>query len=83
VIAPVKSLTMNRSCVPAVPLWSVSSRTTVPSAVTSTLERWFWKSATIAELSGCADAPHAASQTALRNSARAQPEPRFRGFSLG
>jgi len=47
------------------------------------LERWFWKSATIAELSGCADAPHAASQTALRNSARAQPEPRFREFSLG
>src|SRR5216683_2004344 len=43
---------------------SASSRTTVPSAVTSTFDWWLWKSATIAASSGCADPPHATSTAA-------------------
>src|SRR2546422_4718770 len=64
VMSPDDSLMMNCSCIPVGLARSGNSRTTVPSAVTSTFDWWLWKSATIAASFGCADAPHAASSTA-------------------
>src|SRR5256886_5649282 len=64
VTSPDEGLMMNCSCVPVELVRSGSSRTTVPSAVTSTFDWWLWKSATMAASSGCADPPHAASSTA-------------------
>src|SRR2546425_8617520 len=64
VMSPDDSLMMNCSCIPVELARSGNSRTTVPSAVTSTFDWWLWKSATIAASFGCADAPHAASSTA-------------------
>src|SRR2546430_13643584 len=65
VTSPDESLMMNCSCVPAELVRSGSSRTTVPSAVTSTFDWWLWKSATMTASSACADPPHAASSTAM------------------
>src|SRR6266480_3916762 len=65
VTSPDESLMMNCSCIPVELDRSGSSRTTVPSAVTSTFDWWLWKSATIAASSGCADPPHAISSMAV------------------
>src|SRR6266566_9748825 len=64
-----ESLTMNCSCVPVELVRSGSSRTTVPSAVTSTFDWWLWKSATIAASSGWADPPHPTNHPAKRAAA--------------
>src|SRR5919204_3051460 len=67
------SFMMNCSCVPVLLLRSGSKRTTVPSAVTSTCERWFWKSEAMAASSGeLLAAPQAASRIATANAAAAR-----------
>src|SRR2546425_12055444 len=71
VISPDESLMMNCSCIPVELARSGNSRTTVPSGVTSTLDWWLRKSATIAASFGCAAPPHPASSRAMPPAAKA------------